>query len=220
MASYDPKSLFVPILIVVALVAAIGLAVYFSTGEEETATVSDKLVYDAALAEPINDQDWAMGQTDKPRVTLVVYSDFQCPACAYSHQNIVEEIVKKHPDDVRVIFRHFPISSHKKSKLAAQATEAAGNQGKFWEMAAQIFADQSELSRDKLIEIAGQLDLDTDKFTSDLDSEKYLDEVEADYDSGQRSGVDATPTFYINGEKYEGKIKPSDVIGEIEKKLP
>ncbi len=220
MSSYKPKNLIIPVIIVAALVGVLALGAYFFTdGNEQTADISDKLVYDAALADPINDEDWVKGP-DKPRVTIVTFSDFQCPACAYAHENIVEVLAEKHPDDVRVVFRHFPISSHKQAQLAAEATEAAGAQGKFWEMTSLVFQNQSELDRDKLIKLATQLGLDVSRFTAELDSGMYQQAVMDDRDSGDRSGVSATPTFYINGEKYEGKIKPEDVISEVEKHLP
>lgn len=222
MPSTNPKVLIIPIVVVVAIVGVLALAAYFSTEESENRTVdvSDKLVYDDILAEPINDQDWVKGVIEEPRLTIVVYSDFQCPACAYAHEKILNRLVAEHPDDLRLIFRHFPISSSRVARRAAQATEAAGVQGKFWEMADLIYQNQQNLTLESLDEFATQLELDLESFEADLESEKYKELVAEDKDSGDRSGVNATPTFYINGEKYEGKISYNALAEEVTKRLP
>ncbi|MFC1721611.1 DsbA family protein [Patescibacteria group bacterium] len=220
MSSFSPKSLIIPVVVVVAIVGVLALAVYFSSGEEDTtAQMSDKLVYDNALAEPLNDDDWVKG-AEEPRVTIVNYSDFQCPACGYAHEKIINRLLEEHPDDLRIVFRHFPLPSHKLAHQAAQATEAAGSQGKFWEMTDLIFTNQSSLATESFEGFARELGLDMEKFLKDLAEETYQEYVDADKDGGERSGVDATPSFYINGEKYEGKISYDDLKAEVEKRLP
>lgn len=220
MQSFNPKNLVIPIVVVVAIIGGLALAVYFSSDDgDTTADLSDKLEYDNALAEPINDDDWMKG-AEEPRVTIVDYSDFQCPACRYAHTKIMNRIAEEHPEDVRIILRHFPLPSHKLSQKAAEASEAAGAQGKFWEMADKIFENQDSLLAESFEQFAQELDLDMDKFNADMEAEVHKAAVESDKDSGQRSGVDATPTFYINGEKYEGKISYEALNEEVTKRLP
>lgn len=215
----DPKVIIIPIIVIAAVVAAIWLAVYFSSGPAGAGNESLKPSYDDALAEPVTDQDHQRGASD-PRVTVVVYSDFQCPACAQFELKTVDQLLAKFPDDLRFVFRHFPITGHPVAQKAAEATEAAQAQGKFWEMVQAIYENQNKLTASLLYELAGSLGLDAVQFKSDLDSGRYKDFVAGQKDGGQRSGVDATPTLYINGEKYEGRLNADAVAEVISKKLP
>ncbi|MBI5452425.1 thioredoxin domain-containing protein, partial [Candidatus Gottesmanbacteria bacterium] len=139
------------------------------------------------------------------KAVLVEYSDFQCPACAfyYSMVNSLErEIGKK----MLFVYRHYPLTQHKNARLAAAAAEAAGLQGKFWEMHALLFENQkiwsdTDDARKIFTDYAKSLTLDMMKFEKDLDLQEVKDKVENDLKSGQALGVDATPTFYLNGKK-------------------
>ncbi|MFC1617891.1 DsbA family protein [Patescibacteria group bacterium] len=222
MSMKSPKSLIIPIIVVVAIVGALALAVYFSTGSEEDGgdQSNGKPSYDNLLADAVTDEDWKKG-AEEPRMTIVVFSDFQCPACSFAHTNILEKLLEEYPDDVRVVFRHYPISSHKLAKKAAEVAEGAGEQGKFWEMISYIFEHQAELTDENILyKWAAELDLDADQIKKDVEDGKYSDLVLADKDSGERSGLTGTPTLYINGEKYEGKLKYDIVKEEIVKHLP
>lgn len=220
MSSSSPKILIVPVIVAVCVIGVIALAIYFSTGpDDEVISEETKLSYDNLLAESITESDWKRGATE-PKVTIVQYSDFQCPACSFAHESIIAKIQAEYSEDVRVVYRHYPITSHKLAAKAAEAAEAAGAQGKFWEMTDMIYANQSDLTPDIFTGFAKKLDLDLEQFEADLSSGKFAQDVADDKDSGKRSGVSATPTFYINGEKYEGRIKYDDFKSEIDKRIP
>lgn len=134
---------------------------------------------------------------------LIEYSDLQCPACKGFH-----DILKTfEPKNVTLVFRHFPLYSiHKNAMTAAYAAEAAGLQGKFWEMVDVQFSKQSEWSilsnpKDYFVNVAKSLKLDTEKFKKDMDSEIVKNKVQADLTEGESIGINATPTFFLNGKK-------------------
>lgn len=140
------------------------------------------------------------------KVTLVEFSDFQCPACG-AYYTPVQELVNEFSSDVTFVYRNFPlINLHKNAQLAAQAAEAAGLQGKFWEMHDKLFETQSEWSstdkaKDIFIGYAETLALDKEQFTADLDSDVVKNKVAADVSDANALAIDATPTFFLNGVK-------------------
>jgi len=133
---------------------------------------------------------------------LVEFSDFQCPACA-AIKPIVDELIKAHNEKLTFAYRHYPLLQHPLSQKAALAAEAAGLQGKFWEMYDLIFANSATLNEPMLAEFAGQLELDITLFTSDMKSETLISRVQADVDAGNKINLNATPTFFLNGKKLE-----------------
>lgn len=133
-------------------------------------------------------------------VTLVGFSDFQCAACAASH-DVVERLSTEYGNNLRFVMRDYPLEQHANAFRAAEAAEAAREQGKFWEYAALLFHNQKELSVEKLKEYASQLQLDRTKFDQAVDSRKFRDKVTRDVDEGHRLGINATPTFFVNGSK-------------------
>lgn len=158
----------------------------------------------ALLLGTVSPRDRASGNASST-VTLIEYSDFQCPACA-SYSAIVKEIVKEYENRIQFAYRHFPLGQHKNAELAAHASEAAGEQGKFWEMHDMLFEKQKEWaeSGDARTLFAGyavSLDLNKEKFLGDIDSADIKNKVKDDYDSGFVAGVNATPTFFLNGTK-------------------
>lgn len=139
------------------------------------------------------------------KVNLVEFADFQCPACAASYP-IVEEIMKEYPDKVNMVFRHFPLTFHKNAVVAALAVEAASEQGKFWEMQAILYKNQTEWSevdnpKEYFEKYAKELGLKADQFKEVLAQEKYKDKILRDYADGVSLGVNSTPSFFINGVK-------------------
>jgi protein-disulfide isomerase len=142
------------------------------------------------------------GSADAP-VTIVEFTDFQCPVCART-EPIIDQLLTEYGDKVRLVVRDFPLDRHENAFIAAQAAESAARQGKFWEYTAILFKNQTELSADKLKAYASQVGLDRSKFDGDLDSGKYADVVRKDMKDGDKLGVDATPTIFINGRKVEG----------------
>jgi protein-disulfide isomerase len=155
------------------------------------------------LTPPVSPQDHAQGPETAP-VTLVEYGDYQCPHCGRAHP-ILKEIVKKMGSNLRFIFRNFPLSEiHPEAEHAAEAAESAAAQGKFWEMHDAIFENQRDLSDKALESLAKKVKVDVKKLRKDLEDETYGPRVRSDFMSGVRSGVNGTPTFFINGVRHEG----------------
>ncbi|MBQ1267325.1 MAG: thioredoxin domain-containing protein [Proteobacteria bacterium] len=136
-------------------------------------------------------------------VTIVEYTDFQCPFCSRGNATL-QELLKNNPGKFNVYFRHYPLPFHDKAQLAHQAAEAAKKQGKFWEYYDLLFANQDKLDRDNLIKFAKELGLDETKFVADMDSAEAVAAVKADLASGEKAGVQGTPHFLINGHIVSG----------------
>jgi len=148
---------------------------------------------------------------------LVEFSDFQCPACkAFSDE--VDKLAIVYQDKLLIVFRHFPLPQHLESKRAAQIAESAGAQGKFWEMGKKLFENQSDLSEYRYASISSELDIDWKKIQEDLKSAKYLPKIETDVAYGNRIGIRATPTFYLNGIKLTVNT-PEDLTKQVSKLL-
>ncbi|TNE49959.1 MAG: hypothetical protein EP343_10070, partial [Deltaproteobacteria bacterium] len=137
------------------------------------------------------------------KVTIVEYSDFQCPFCSRG-ANTVKQLLKDYKGKIRVVFKHFPLSFHKDAHLAAQASMAAHEQGKFWPYHDKLFANIRNLKKDDLIKYAKDLGLNVAKFKAALDSGKYKSYVDKDLASASSAGANGTPTFLINGSKVVG----------------
>ncbi len=152
------------------------------------------------------------------KVTIVEFSDFQCPACKAA-QPTVTAVLQKYKDKIRFVYREFPLPSHEFGMVAAQAAEAAGLQNKFWEMHKLLFEKSPDLSKDKLFEYAKSLNLDIDLFTKDFDSESVKASIAKDQYDGNAAGVDATPTFFINGTKFSGVLSLAQFEQEINSRL-
>ena len=172
----------------------------------------------AKLTVPVEERDHTLGPDDAP-VTLVEYGDLECPYCRQVSP-VIRELRRRLGGRVRYVFRHFPIrSSHVHAQMAAEAAEAAGAQGKFWEMQELLLEHQDELDESHMIQYARELDLDLDRFKQDLDEHTYADRVKEDFQGGVRSGVNGTPTFFINGVRYDGAWDLESLIDAIEKPL-
>jgi protein-disulfide isomerase len=140
---------------------------------------------------PVNAKTW-----------LVEFSDFQCPACR-EYSGTVDALAKAHPDSLFVAYRYYPLPQHPYAEPAAEAAEAAAKQGKFWEMADQLFAHQDTLSDATVASIAGQLGLDMNAFTRDRQSDAVAQKIADDVRYGDQISLSVTPTFYLNGMKLE-----------------
>jgi len=140
------------------------------------------------------------------RITLVEFSDFECPFCAKAAAKI-DEIQKAYPKDVRLIYKQYPLESHPHARIAAQAALAAQAQGKFWPMHDQLFAGSRKLSDETIAGFAKQIGLDTAKFQSDLHSAAITKAVEKDMADGDTAQVEATPTVFINGKRFNGPLE-------------
>jgi len=136
------------------------------------------------------------------KVHIVEFSDFECPACGVAYGTL-ERVKQDFNSDIYLTYRHFPLSAlHPFAQKAAEASECAAEQGKFWEMHGQLFENQQALAASDLRQYASGLGLDVDQFSSCLDSGKYAPIVASDYSAGIGVGVDSTPSFFINGKKY------------------
>ncbi len=152
------------------------------------------------------------------RITLVEFSDFQCPFCVKAiHQ--LDALMKVYPKQVKLIFKQYPLDSHPQASISAAAALAAHNQGKFWPMHDALFANRDRLSRKTILELAGGLGLDMKRFTADLDSPETRKAVTRDIDDGDKAGVEATPTIFINGQKYNGSLELAALKPVIDGKL-
>ena len=154
----------------------------------------------------IGDNENIKGDKNAP-VSLIEYSDFQCPACG-SYYPILKKVSEDLGAQVKFAYRHFPLSQHKNAKLAATVAEAAGKQGKFWDMHDLIFQNQSDWSEEKnaaviFAKYAQDLQLDLAKFQTDIASEEIKAKIENDYKSGVKAGVNSTPSFFLNGKKLD-----------------
>jgi protein-disulfide isomerase len=155
------------------------------------------------LKPPFGEADHFKGNSKSP-VQLLEYGDFQCPHCGAAHP-IIQQIEKKYGSRLVFIFRHFPLAeSHPFAQIAAVASEAAARQGKFWEMHDLIYENQAGLNNEYLLELAKVLHLNMKTFQTDLADRELFEKVESDFESGIISGVNGTPSFYINGNKYNG----------------
>jgi len=158
---------------------------------------------DAKLTPPVSERDHAAGPEDAP-VTLVEYGDYECPYCGMAYP-IVKRAQLDLGNRLRFVFRNFPLAeSHPHARLAAEAAEAAGAQGKFWEMHDMLYEHQDALEAEDLTGYAKSLGLDVPKFAHDLEAGTYTKRVRDDFRNGVRSGVNGTPTFFVNGSRYEG----------------
>lgn len=154
------------------------------------------------LRPPVNNQDHFEGNADEAKVILTEYGDYQCPSCGEAYP-IVKNLQRYFGDKLLFVFRNFPLQdSHPDAFAAALAAEAAGKQGKFWEMHDVLYENQQRLDNEALDYYAEQIGLDTDQFQDDMQSEELRTKVENDIESGLRSGVNGTPSFYINNDKY------------------
>jgi len=148
-------------------------------------------------------------------VTLVEYGDFECSYCARAYPS-VKEVQRRLGDRLRFVFRELPLEKHPHARTAALAAEAAGLQGRFWEMHDRLFEAGGRLAPDDLVQHADYLGLDLDRFVRDMRSEATARRVDEDYESAIASGVRGTPAFFVDGEPYEESYDPDSLVRAIE----
>jgi protein-disulfide isomerase len=164
---------------------------------------STPLTRPSRLLLPIRPSDHVQGAAGAPH-TLVEYGDYECPNCGRLFV-ILRDLQREIPSKLRVVFRHYPLSGiHPHAQQAAEAAEAAGAQGKFWEMHTLLFERQNALQTKDLIRYAGELDLDVERFRNELKHQTYRDRVRADFIAGVQNGVYGTPGLFLNGARYDG----------------
>ena len=162
-----------------------------------------KLIEDEAVKIPVTGSP-TRGPNDA-RITLVEFSDFECPYCSLAVGE-VNSVMAAYPKQIKLIYKQFPLSMHPHAPLAAAASLAANEQDKFWQMHDALFKNFRKLSRENILTIAKEIGLNMDKFTADLDSPKLKAVIQKDIADGEAAGVYGTPAFFINGRRYNGPV--------------
>ena len=155
------------------------------------------------LLDPVREWDHVKGPEDA-EFTLVEYGDYECPDCGCLFETL-QALQSELSSRLRLVYRHYPMSGvHKQAQMAAEAAEAAGAQGRFWEMHDILFQHQHALKRDDLVRFAAQLDLDVDRFKRELKQETYAGRVRKNFIAGVQNGVNGTPGLFLNGVRQQG----------------
>jgi protein-disulfide isomerase len=172
---------------------------------------------EAVLTLPVSeDRDHIQGPADAA-VTLVEYGDYECPYCGAAYP-IIKEVQARLGDRLRFVFRNFPIAtSHPHAERAAEAAEAAATQGRFWPMHDLLYEKQKNLRGRDLRAYAEQLGLDVELFDEELAKHVHAERVHEDFMSGVRSGVNGTPTFYINGARHDDSYEVETLLAALER---
>lgn len=169
----------------------------------------------STLRTPVNQRDHIRGDTNAP-VTLVEYGDYQCPLCAAANP-IVHFLENQYGQALCFVFRHFPLAEvHPFAETAAEAAEYAGDHGLFWEMHDAIFANQHRLSIQLLFALAGTLNLSQLGLRDSIARSLHADKIQADFIGGVRSGVNGTPTFFVNGSRHNGGYSAPELSASIQ----
>lgn len=156
-----------------------------------------------SLKPSVSTADHTQGSSDASLV-IVEYGDYQCPYCGAAYP-VLKELLKEFGDQIRFVFRNFPLSEmHQYARTEALAAEAAALQGKFWEMHDAIYENQEYLNADLPLKLAEKLGLNIPQFKADIHKKELAEKVDTDFESGIVSGVNGTPSFFINGNKFNG----------------
>jgi protein-disulfide isomerase len=170
------------------------------------------------LTVPDPERDHFQGSADAP-IKLLEYGDYECPFCGDAHA-MVQEIQRRLGDDLLFAFRNFPLTNiHPHAEHAAEAAEAAGDQGNFWGMHDLLFENQSALEDEDLSAYAAELGLDARRLIRQVAWKIYAPRIHEDFKSGVRGGVNGTPTFFINGERYDGVSDVKDLLSALTAQL-
>jgi protein-disulfide isomerase len=198
-----------PLILVAAMIAAIANAAGPAEGP----------VMMTPAAVPVIDVRGAPGLgPENAQVTIVEFSDFQCPYSAGASRTLYR-LLELYPTQVRWVFKHYPLRGHRDAPLAHEASLAAHQQGKFWEMRNLLFGNQTRLKREDILRHASELDLDMPAFTEELDTRRLRDRVVRDILQGRRLQVGMTPTYFINGKKIAGARRLSEFRKLIDREL-
>ena len=166
---------------------------------------------ETALAEPVGAKDHMQGPANAP-VTLVEYGDYECPYCGEAYP-VLKEVQKKVGNSLRFVFRNFPLTQmHPHAFAAAEAAEAAGAQGKFWEMHDMLYEHQENLEPEALAGYAKMLKLDMERFVKDVNAGTFAAKIKHDFQTGVMSGVNGTPSLFINGERFDGSVDVESLL--------
>jgi protein-disulfide isomerase len=163
------------------------------------------------LAEPVGKKDHVQGSASAP-VTLLEYGDYECSFCGEAYP-VLKKIQKQMGDNLRFVFRNFPLREvHPHAFAAAEAAEAADAQGKFWEMHDMLYEHQDNLEPEALVSYAKKLGLDVERFVKDVNAGTFAAKIKHDFQTGLMSGVNGTPSLFINDERYDGGYEPGPLL--------
>ena len=189
---------------IASLILIIGGVIFLSSQSTKSS--------ESAKADPtLLVQEWShKSATDSAnkKVTIVEFADFQCPACAIAFP-VIQRIKAEYKDDLNFVYRHFPLTQHRNAKITAKAAEAAGEQGKFWEMYEKLYLTQSKWQdldnpEEEILRYAAELGLDLSKFKTDLSGSEINDRINKDVSDALELNVNSTPTIFINGQRLTG----------------
>ncbi len=170
---------------------------------------------DATLIPPLDQDDHIRGELDRP-LELTMFGDFQCPFCLGA-QSVLRRVHERLGDRLVFAFRHLPIPErHPLAPLAAEASEAAAAQGRFWEYHDALFQAQPKLSRETMLEVGRELGLDAERMAAEIDAGAHRDRVARDLESAARSGATGTPSFFVNGTRHYGAYDASSLVEALE----
>ncbi len=173
----------------------------------------------STLKYEVTADDHIQGNVNAP-CTLVEYGDYQCPHCGHAYP-IVKRVQHHFRQQLRFVFRNFPlVQAHAEAESAAEVAEFAGSKGKFWEMHDLLFENQNQLGDELYAELSLKLGIDPAETAEALDSEAFTDRVRSDFTGGVRSGVNGTPTFFINGRRHNGPAEFESLVRAIEESMP
>jgi protein-disulfide isomerase len=177
--------------------------------QQAAVTIPDKVVrYDIPV-----DDDPALGPADAP-ITLIEFSDYQCPFCTKWHDEVFPLLIKEYGDKIHFVYRDLPLSIHGDAQSAAEAANCAGEQGAYWKFHDALFSEQYGLGAEAYLKYAADLGLDADALAACVNEGRYTDEVMADYTFAENLGVSSTPTFFINGIAIVG-AQPYEVFKQV-----
>jgi protein-disulfide isomerase len=172
--------------------------------------------YPSRLVLPVGERDHVRGPASAP-VTVLEYGDYECPYCGSAHA-VVEDLRGLLSTRIRFVYRHFPLTNvHPRAGRAAEAAEASGAQGRFWAMHDMLFAHQHGLEDEDLVRYAETIGLDVARFVHELAESTYRPRVREDFISGVRSGVNGTPTFYVNGVRHDGPPDLQSLLWSVQR---
>ncbi len=170
---------------------------------------------DDILTPALDQDDHLRGELERP-LQLLMFGDFQCPFCLGA-QSVLRRVRDRLGDRLVFSFRHLPIPErHPLAPLAAEASEAAAAQGRFWEYHDALFPQQPKLSRETMLEVGRELGLDAERMAAEIDSGAHRPRVERDLASAEASGATGTPTFFVNGERFFGAYDASSLVEALE----
>lgn len=173
----------------------------------------------AQLKVPVTSNDHIQGNENAP-VTLVEYGDYQCPFCGRAYY-VIQDLKESFGDDLRFVFRNFPLSQvHPLAEPAAETAEFAGANGRFWEMHDALYENQERLGIPLFFDLANELGLSEGALGRALATHQFLPRIQKDFQGGVRSGVNGTPTFFINGVRHDGPYEFEDLAAAINARLP